>query len=476
MSFYQRLEQALAARERDGTLRELPLVSYSDNRIVLDAQSYLDLSSNDYLGVARDPKYIKTFLNTMLDTERSGSEFAGHFLMSGISAGATGSRLLTGNHSFFFYVEELIASLYNRNQPEAKASIAGAGAVSDNVGVARAGAAAHAAKNTGIEAGAADTARAAGAAEIVGAVGTAGAAGAASAADPWECLYLSSGFEANEGILSTLFGKHDLLLVDKLAHASIIDGMLKSQAKALRYRHNDMEHLAALLAAHAASYENVCIVTESVFSMDGDQAKLSEIVALKQRYPNVLLYVDEAHSFGLLGAGGLGLCEELGLLSSVDFLMCTLSKAIGSYGAFLLCKPVVKNYLVNFMRPFIYSTALPAVNISFSLYILGLLHSSALQAKRLYLRKITAYLHSNLREMGLTPSQSQIQPLITGDNDKAALACSAFKRAGMLALPIRYPTVPQGQARLRLSLSSCLLIDDIDRITRVIAHCRQLFV
>lgn len=466
MSLYQRLEQALAARERDGTLRELPLVSYSDNRIVLDAQSYLDLSSNDYLGVARDPKYIRTFLNTMLDTERSGSEFAGRFLMSGIRAGSTGSRLLTGNHSFFFYVEELIASLYNRDQPEAESSPVGAadlGTKASDLGERTA------------DFGAADLG-----AGVVSAAPSAGTGTATEkepgAAEPWVSLYLSSGFEANVGILSTLFGKHDLLLVDKLAHASIIDGMLKSEAKALRYRHNDMEHLAALLAAHADSYENVCIVTESVFSMDGDQAKLAEIVALKQRYPNVLLYVDEAHSFGLFGARGLGLCEELGLLPSVDFLMCTLSKAIGSYGAFLLCKPVVKNYLVNFMRPLIYSTALPAVNISFSLYILGLLHSSSLQAKRLYLRKITAYLHSNLREMGLTPSQSQIQPLITGDNDKAALAYSAFKRAGMLAMPIRYPTVPKGQARLRLSLSSCLSIDDIDRITRVIAHCRHLFV
>ena len=468
MSLYQRLEQALAARERDGTLRELPLVSYSDNRIVLDAQSYLDLSSNDYLGVARDPKYIRTFLNTMLDTERSGSEFAGHFLMSAINTGSTGSRLLTGNHSFFFYVEELIASLYNRDQPGAEASQTESDA-------AHLGADSTALGECTADVGAADLG--AGAVSAAPSAGTGTAAEKESgAAEPWVSLYLSSGFEANVGILSTLFGKHDLLLVDKLAHASIIDGMLKSEAKALRYRHNDMEHLAALLAAHADSYENVCIVTESVFSMDGDQAKLAEIVALKQRYPNVLLYVDEAHSFGLFGARGLGLCEELGLLSSVDFLMCTLSKAIGSYGAFLLCKPVVKNYLVNFMRPLIYSTALPAVNISFSLYILGLLHSSSLQAKRLYLRKITAYLHSNLREMGLTPSQSQIQPLITGDNDKAALACSAFKRAGMLAMPIRYPTVPKGQARLRLSLSSCLSIDDIDRITRVIAHCRHLFV
>ena len=436
-ALYQRLEQALSARKSAGTWRELPLVSFSDNRIVLDAQSYLDLSSNDYLGIARDPKYTKTFFNTMLDTERSGSEFAGHFLMSAISAGATGSRLLTGNHSFYFYIEELIASLYNRVQPTAPTDAAGQADASSGAGA-----------------------------------GTAGGA----AAEPWVSLYLSSGFAANEGILSTLFGKHDLLLVDKLAHASIIDGMLHSPAKTLRYRHNDMKHLAALLQAHAASYENVCIVTESVFSMDGDQAQLEAIVALKRRYPNVLLYVDEAHSFGLFGAGGLGLCEELGLLAEVDFLMCTMSKALGSYGAFLLCKPVVKDYLINFMRPFIYSTALPAINISFSLYILGLLHSSALQAKRLYLRKITAYLHSNLRELGLNPSQSQIQPLITGDNDKALLACSTFKRTGILALPIRYPTVPQGQARLRLSLSSSLLIDDIDHITRVIAHCRQLFV
>ena len=191
---------------------------------------------------------------------------------------------------------------------------------------------------------------------------------------------------------------------------------------------------------------------------------------------DVLLYVDEAHSFGLFGEDGLGLCKELGVHEDVDFLVGTLSKAIGSQGAFLICSPEVKEYLVNFMRPLIFSTALPPVNVTFSMYVIGLLKTTAMQYKREYLRKISDYLHSNLQDLGIVPSQSQIQPLITGDSDKALMASHIFRRAGMLALPIRYPTVPQKQARLRLALNCNLRIDDIDLITRVIKRYRHLFV
>lgn len=548
-ALYQRLRTELEERKAAGNYRELPLVSFCNDRIMLDANSYVDLSSNDYLGIAREPKYINTFLQTMLDTERSGSDFAGHFLMSSISAGATGSRLLTGNHMAYSYIEELISSLYNgslscainqeqedsniaactrRAQAHSRNLSAGAGVdeskpesmgptgtgicacgcCSDSLGFnfsdlelkpdcpeSRDG------THSGAEAWEGSWSRTdatvdAGAGTGAGAHGQAwghnhgpdyGWGGSREHAqnkqasllkisEERECLYINSGFEANEGVLSTIFGKKDLLLIDKLCHASIIDGMLKSPARSLRYRHNDMDHLKALLDAHASSYDNVCIVTESVFSMDGDLAPLREIAALKKRYDNVLLYVDEAHSFGLYAEDGLGLCKELGILDAVDFLMGTLSKAIGSYGAFLLCRREVKEYLINFMRPFIYSTALPAVNISFSMYIIGLLQTPLLQSKREYLHMISAYLHSNLCDLGINPSQSQIQPLVTGDNDKARHACRLFKQAGLLAMPIRYPTVPQHQARLRLSLNSTVSIDDIDLITRLVSRYRHLFV
>ena len=525
---------------------------------MLDNMPYIDLSSNDYLCIARDPKFFTTFIETMLDSKSSGSQFAGELLISAISAGSTGSRLLTGNHTAYYFAEDLIASLFNGSMfssinGEDESSLYGVSAsanttkyneaAKDEVEAFKQGSCCCADSDSGncsqassayafSTDGVGDDLKLASSDPITGAVtqeldtndhrksaaqdldndnssllhdddGAAIKARASkrvpkggSEINDYDalaseedrtgykapdvkaraCLYLNSGFDANSGVLSALFGKHDLLLVDKLSHASIIDGMLHSEAKALRYAHNDMQHLEQLLQKHAHEYESVVIVTESVFSMDGDQAKLKEIVALKERYDNVLLYVDEAHSFGLFGDDGLGLCKELNLLDKVDFLMGTLGKAIGSHGAFLICSKEVKDYLVNFMRPLIYSTALPPVNITFSMYVVGLLRANAMHYKRDYLRKISSYLHSNLQELGISPSQSQIQPLITGDSQKALKAYAIFKDAGLLAMPIRHPTVPENKARLRLSLNCNLRIDDIELISALVKRNMSLFV
>lgn len=556
--FYQRLRSELKARQLAGNLRELPLVSFQGDNIMLDNMPYIDLSSNDYLCIARDPKFFTTFIETMLDSKSTGSQFAGEFLISAISAGSTGSRLLTGNHTAYYFAEDLIASLFNGSMfssinGEDESSLYGVSAsantpkydeaAKDEVEAFKQGSCCCADSDSGncsqassayafSTDGVGDDLKLASSDPITGAVNqeldtkdlresaaqdlnnanstllhdddSAGIKARASKRVPKggseindydalaseedrtgykapdvkarACLYLNSGFDANSGVLSALFGKHDLLLVDKLSHASIIDGMLHSEAKALRYAHNDMQHLEQLLQKHAHEYESVVIVTESVFSMDGDQAKLKEIVALKERYDNVLLYVDEAHSFGLFGDDGLGLCKELNLLDKVDFLMGTLGKAIGSHGAFLICSKEVKDYLVNFMRPLIYSTALPPVNITFSMYVVGLLRANAMHYKRDYLRKISSYLHSNLQELGISPSQSQIQPLITGDSQKALKAYAIFKDAGLLAMPIRHPTVPENKARLRLSLNCNLRIDDIELISALVKRNMSLFV
>ena len=556
--FYQRLRSELKARQLAGNLRELPLVSFQGDNIMLDNMPYIDLSSNDYLCIARDPKFFTTFIETMLDSKSTGSQFAGEFLISAISAGSTGSRLLTGNHTAYYFAEDLIASLFNGSMfssinGEDESSLYGVSAsantpkydeaAKDEVEAFKQGScccddsdsgscsqasSAYAFSTDGVG----DDLKLASSDPITGAVtqeldtndhresvsqdlnnanssllndddsdaikarASKRVPKGGSEINDYDalaseedrtgykapdvkaraCLYLNSGFDANSGVLSALFGKHDLLLVDKLSHASIIDGMLHSEAKALRYAHNDMQHLEQLLQKHAHEYESVVIVTESVFSMDGDQAKLKEIVALKERYDNVLLYVDEAHSFGLFGDDGLGLCKELNLLDKVDFLMGTLGKAIGSHGAFLICSKEVKDYLVNFMRPLIYSTALPPVNITFSMYVVGLLRANAMHYKRDYLRKISSYLHSNLQELGISPSQSQIQPLITGDSQKALKAYAIFKDAGLLAMPIRHPTVPENKARLRLSLNCNLRIDDIELISALVKRNMSLFV
>ena len=556
--FYQRLRSELKARQLAGNLRELPLVSFQGDNIMLDNMPYIDLSSNDYLCIARDPKFFTTFIETMLDSKSSGSQFAGELLISAISAGSTGSRLLTGNHTAYYFAEDLIASLFNGSMfssinGEDESSLYGVSASAntpkydeagkDEVEAFKQGSCCCADSDSGncsqassayafSTDGVGDDLKLASSDPITGAVNqeldtkdlresaaqdlnnanisllhdddSDAIKARASKRVPKggseindydalaseedrtgykapdvkarACLYLNSGFDANSGVLSALFGKHDLLLVDKLSHASIIDGMLHSEAKALRYAHNDMQHLEQLLQKHAHEYESVVIVTESVFSMDGDQAKLKEIVALKERYDNVLLYVDEAHSFGLFGDDGLGLCKELNLLDKVDFLMGTLGKAIGSHGAFLICSKEVKDYLVNFMRPLIYSTALPPVNITFSMYVVGLLRANAMHYKRDYLRKISSYLHSNLQELGISPSQSQIQPLITGDSQKALKAYAIFKDAGLLAMPIRHPTVPENKARLRLSLNCNLRIDDIELISALVKRNMSLFV
>ena len=556
--FYQRLRSELKARQLAGNLRELPLVSFQGDNIMLDNMPYIDLSSNDYLCIARDPKFFTTFIETMLDSKSTGSQFAGEFLISAISAGSTGSRLLTGNHTAYYFAEDLIASLFNgsmfssiNGEDESSLYCVSASAntpkydeaAKDEVEAFKQGSCCCADSDSGncsqassayafSTDGVGDDLKLASSDPITGAVNqeldtkdlresaaqdlnnanisllhdddSDAIKARASKRVPKggseindydalaseedrtgykapdvkarACLYLNSGFDANSGVLSALFGKHDLLLVDKLSHASIIDGMLHSEAKALRYAHNDMQHLEQLLQKHAHEYESVVIVTESVFSMDGDQAKLKEIVALKERYDNVLLYVDEAHSFGLFGDDGLGLCKELNLLDKVDFLMGTLGKAIGSHGAFLICSKEVKDYLVNFMRPLIYSTALPPVNITFSMYVVGLLRANAMHYKRDYLRKISSYLHSNLQELGISPSQSQIQPLITGDSQKALKAYAIFKDAGLLAMPIRHPTVPENKARLRLSLNCNLRIDDIELISALVKRNMSLFV
>lgn len=486
--FYDRLRTELEARRQKADYRMLPLVSFNQGSIFYDGVRYIDLASNDYLCIARDHRVFKDFVSIMTDTTNSGSEYADFLLLSSVSTGSTGSRLLTGNQPSFLSCENLIASLYNEsiisdsrkrskskkhkvvkkkhtndyeelNDPNsidhnmnvtAYSQLQGLESIHDAV------------IDLDMDAEADDC-------EAI-------ASDINVAEKGLSCLYFNSGYDANLGVVSALFGDHDLLLVDKLAHASIIDGMRAGKAKFMRYMHNNVEHLESLLEKYHKHYDNVIIVTESLFSMDGDFALLNKIVVLKNKYHNVLLYVDEAHAFGIFGEGGLGLCKELGVLKHVDFLIGTLSKAIGSQGAFLICKQEVKDYLVNFMRPLIYSTALPPINVTFSMYVIGLLKSTAMESKREYLRRISGYLHANLQELDITPSNSHIQPLITGDSDSALKASQLFRHYGMLALPVRYPSVPQGQARLRLVLNSDLRIDDIDKITLVVKRYRKLFI
>ena len=182
-------------------------------------------------------------------------------------------------------------------------------------------------------------------------------------------LVFNSGYHANTGILPAVSDAQTLILADKLVHASLIDGIRLSAAKCIRYRHNDLAQLERLLKEHHSAFRQIIIVTESIFSMDGDQADLPALAELKRRYGNVLLYVDEAHAFGVRGRQGLGCAEESGCTGDIDFLVGTFGKAAASAGAYIVCRKVIREYLVNRMRTLIFTTGLPPVNIAWTLFV-----------------------------------------------------------------------------------------------------------
>lgn len=273
-------------------------------------------------------------------------------------------------------------------------------------------------------------------------------------------LVFNSGYHANIGILPALSSKEDLILSDKLNHASIIDGMRLCAAPFRRYRHNDMEHLRQLLRQLRGGCRRLFLVTESVFSMDGDCAPLAELVALKEEF-DAILVVDEAHGVGVRGPGGRGLAAELGLAERVDVLVGTFGKAFGSTGAYAIMDPVVREYLVNHARSLIFTTGLPPVVLNWSDFVLR--HFSELEGERLALLEKARRLRELFRGRGLsTGGDSQIVPLMVGEDREACRLAEAYQGAGILVFPIRHPTVPLGTARLRFSLSAALSREDVE--------------
>jgi len=276
----------------------------------------------------------------------------------------------------------------------------------------------------------------------------------ASAYGRQSCLIFNSGYHANIGILPALATKKDLILADKLVHASIIDGMKLSQAEIKRYNHMDYKHLQNLLEKYRNEYDQVFIVTESIFSMDGDLADLELLVKLKNEY-KCLLYVDEAHSVGVRGTNGLGLVEETGLIQDVDFIVGTFGKALASTGAFVVCDEVIREYLVNCSRSLIFTTALPPINLAWSDFVFRKL--PFLAHKREQLHQITKLLADSLQ----VSAQSHILPFIIGANEDAIACAQKLGELGFHVMPIRQPTVPAGTARLRLSLHANLKAEQL---------------
>lgn len=366
-------EDILNSLAEQGCLRTLPRVEIDGIYLYHQGRKYLNLSSNDYLGIAAG-KYHKSFMESVCSEARSD----GRFLLSNPS-----SRLVTGNSGGYDELEEAIGGLYGRR-----------------------------------------------------------------------ALVLGSGYLLNSGILPAITGKEDIILTDKYVHASIIDGLRLCPAPWHRYAHNDMDHLESLIKKFRDKCRELYIVTESLFSMDGDTAPLSDIVRLKEKY-ECKIYLDEAHAFGVRGNGGRGIADEQGVAGKCDILVATLGKAAASQGAFVVTDDITRELLVNRMRTLIFSTALPPISLMWSKYVISLLPQ--LQREREKLRKIEQIMGAG----------SHIVPVIAGTNEAAIELSGKMREAGFWVTPIRYPTVPKGAARVRLSLTAALPEEEITKLAEL---------
>ena len=374
-----RYSSQLDTLAHNGNLRKLPDMEPQGLYLVRDGVSMLNLSSNDYLGLADNVALKSEFLQTL---DPQTCRFS-----------STSSRLLTGNYSAYTRLEKRLTQLY----------------------------------------------------------------GAESA------LVFNSGYHANSGILPAVTDSRSLILADKLVHASIVDGIGLSKSRCIRYRHNNYEQLERLVAENAEQYERIFIVTESIFSMDGDESDLPRLVALKQRYPQVYLYLDEAHAFGVRGKLGLGCAEEQGVVGDIDFLVGTFGKAAASMGAFVICSETMKQYLVNTMRPLIFTTALPPVNLEWTLFIVNKICD--MQERRVHLAQIGRRVRAVLNPLnGGIVSSSHIIPYVLGESERAVEVALSLQHEGFYLLPVRPPTVPPGTSRLRISLNAECSDTDIDRL------------
>ena len=374
----------LGRLEATGSLRALPQAESRGRWISRDGRRMLNLSSNDYLGLASEQSLAEEFADSL----HSSSSGGGWLPLSSSS-----SRLLTGNHEAYGALEERLAAMYGREN----------------------------------------------------------------------ALVLSSGYHMNSGVLPALCDRKTLILADKLVHASLIDGIRLCEGRCVRFRHQDYAQVESILEKEAGAYERIFIVTESIFSMDGDLAPLQRLVELKRRWPSVMLYVDEAHAVGVRGANGLGLAEECGCIGDIDLLCGTFGKALASVGAYVVCDRVIKEYLVNKMRTLIFTTALPPVNVAWSLFIMERLQRFG--GRREHLDRISSMLREAFALRGMQmPSGSHIIPMIIGSSADAVLRAEDMQRHGFYVLPIRPPTVPEGTSRLRFSLTASLKEEDIAKL------------
>lgn len=281
-------------------------------------------------------------------------------------------------------------------------------------------------------------------------------------------LIFNSGYQANVGILSALYCKDDAIFSDRLNHASIVDGILLSRARMFRFHHNDPDHLEFILKKERARFKKALVITETVFSMDGDRSPLARLVDLKERY-GCQIMVDEAHATGVYGPEGSGVVEEDGMSGRIDLIMGTFSKALGGFGAYLAASKDIIDYLVNRCRSFIYSTALPPSVTAANLAGLEIVREEP--ERRLRLLAAARYFRDALRHKGFEiRGSSQIVPLIVGDNHRTLEFSDALQKIGYWVPAIRPPTVPRGEARLRFSLTIYHDMEILKSLTEEIAN------
>lgn len=285
-------------------------------------------------------------------------------------------------------------------------------------------------------------------------------------------LIMNSGYQANTTILAALADTEILgcpvtVLADRLSHNSLLQGGLLGGARLSRFRHNNYDHLENMLAQQTARGAQVIIVTESVFGMDGDRADLPKLIELSHRY-NALLYVDEAHATGLFGKKGFGLTSDYP--GQIDIVMGTFGKALGSYGAYVACSQVLRDYLVQRCSGLIYSTGLPPAILGAMEAALELVPS--LDKERAYLQQQSEYLRQQLTWQGWNcgVSTTHIIPVMMRDEQAAIRLAETLKQNGILLSAIRPPTVPHGTSRLRLSLSAAHREEDIQHFIDVMAE------
>ncbi len=285
----------------------------------------------------------------------------------------------------------------------------------------------------------------------------------------FECgLVWNSGYAANQSVLGRLPQKGDIVLADRLIHASMVEGVLRSGARLQRYRHLDVDHLAELLAQHADGERTVFVVTESVFSMDGDYPDLNAMAELKARYGFVWI-VDEAHAVGWYGERGSGLVEETGVTVDVDVFVGTLGKGLGSMGAFTLFrKASLRDYLINFGGEFIYSTYLAPASAAAAIAAVDVAQS--MSAERAQWRQRSREVRAAI---AAPDGDSPILPVVIGDANATMRAAESLLGKGFKVGAVRPPTVPANSSRLRISLSTKLSDSDLTRLVESLEEAQS---